>query len=483
MDLRIVERSLVVALAFALSVVIAAPARADNDNVANLHGHALNQALSEKLEEHGFTGEIESTLEDRLGRDVDEDLADLGRLLFFDTILGLNDDNSCAGCHSPGAGFGDTQSIAIGVENNGVVGPDREGPRNQRRSPVLTNVAFYKTLMWNSRFFPGSGDPFDNSQGFFFPAPEGTSLSGVPHLLTAQAFIPPTETVEMAGFDAPATHDGVRDEAAARVSAINAYRKLFDDHFPSVKSGGPVTYPMIAAAIAEFEFTLTFANAPIDRFARGKKSAMSTAEKRGALLFFGKAGCVSCHAVSGDSNEMFSDFQEHNIGIPQVVPFDDPAFSNVVFDGPDANEDFGREQFTGDPADRYKFRTSPLRNISVQPTFFHNGAYTDLEDAIRHHLDVYDWATSFTTDHLDADLQNPMGPLAPVLAGLDPLLQEPIELTEQEIGWLVEFVREGLLDPGAKPKNLRKLIPHHLPSGLPVHEFQVPHGGHGGCGD
>jgi cytochrome c peroxidase len=277
----------------------------------------------------------------------------------------------------------------------------------------------------------------------------------------------------MAGFSAPPTHDEVRDEAAARVDAIAAYRALFEAHFPSVADGGPVTYPMIAAAIAEFEFSLTLANAPIDRFARGQRSAMTTAEKRGALLFFGKAGCVSCHAVSGGSNEMFSDFQQHNIGIPQIVPFDDPAFSNVVFDGPDANEDFGLAQVTGDPADRYMFRTSPLRNIAVQPTFFHNGAYTDLEAAIRHHLDVYTWATAFTTDHLDADLQNPMGPLAPVLAGLDPLLQEPIELTEEEIGWLVAFVGDGLLDPRARPRHLKRLIPRSLPSGRAVHDFQI----------
>ena len=60
----------------------------------------------------------------------------------------------------------------------------------------------------------------------------------------------------------------------------------------------------------------------------------------------------------------------------------------MIFDGPGEDEDFGLEQVTGDPADRYKFRTSPLRNVALQPAFFHNGAFTRLEDAIRHHLDV-----------------------------------------------------------------------------------------------
>ena len=47
-----------------------------------------------------------------------------------------------------------------------------------------------------------------------------------------------------------------------------------------------------------------------------------------------------------------------------------------------------RLRAAGDPADRYMFRTSPLRNAALQPAYFHNGAFTKLEDAIRHHLDV-----------------------------------------------------------------------------------------------
>ena len=122
--------------------------------------------LTGRLQSLGFTGRIESTLSERLGRSLDPRLADTGRLLWFDTILGLNDDNACAGCHSPAAGFGDTQSIAIGIDSNRVVGPDRIGPRNQRRAPMVINNAFYPSLMLNDRFASLSGDPFDPSQGF-----------------------------------------------------------------------------------------------------------------------------------------------------------------------------------------------------------------------------------------------------------------------------------------------------------------------------
>ena len=144
---------------------------------AAANSDGLDSALVERLRQLGFTGNVEATLENRLGRPVDPARANLGRFLWFDTIAGLNNDNSCAGCHSPTRGFGDTQSIAIGIDNNGIVGPDRRGPRNQRRTPMAINTAFYPNLMWNSRFAALSDDPFDNSAGFLFPAPEALSRS------------------------------------------------------------------------------------------------------------------------------------------------------------------------------------------------------------------------------------------------------------------------------------------------------------------
>ena len=97
---------------------------------------------------------------------------------------------------------------------------------------------------------------------------------------------------------------------------------------------------MFGRAIAEFEFTLIFADAPIDRFARGDRHAMAEPEKKGALIFFGKGRCVQCHAVSGESNEMFSDFKMHVAGVPQIAPFFGVGKGNVIFDGPGDNEDF-----------------------------------------------------------------------------------------------------------------------------------------------
>ncbi len=465
----------------------------------------LDQQLTTALRGAGFTGRVEKSLPHRLGRPINRPLGDLGRLLWFDKSGGLHSDNTCGGCHSPATGFGDSQSIAIGIQNNNLVGPHREGPRNQRRTPAAINVAFYPKLMWNGRFAALSGDPFDNSAGFSFPLPEGTTRFPphdpiITHLLIAQGHMPPTELVEVAGYTGtrgtigprfdqfddglgsvvPAPdasgyrNEPIRQAVLERLNSTPAYRHKFGALFPEVAAGAPIDFSMFGRAIAEFEFTLVFTDAPIDRYARGDREAMSESQKRGALIFFGKGQCVQCHAVAGQSNEMFSDFQMHVIGVPQIAPAFGVGKGNVIFDGRGQNEDFGLEQVTGNRADRYKFRSSPLRNAALQPAFFHNGAFTRLEDAIRHHLDVRHSVRDYNpvSAGLDNDLTLPIGPMAPVLARLDPLLKTPLELRSDEFHDLVAFVRDALLDERARKENLCKLAPRTVPSGFSVLQFE-----------
>jgi cytochrome c peroxidase len=184
--------------------------------LASLSGLALADDAKEignlktVLKKHGFTGAVELSIPKELGRPLDPKRREIGRMIFFDNGLGLHKDNSCAGCHSPTHGMGDTQSIARGIQNDNIVGLLRQGPRNQRRTPTVVNTGFYPALMWNGRFSAVSGNPFDNSKGFLFPPPEGRGPEGIDlfgkgdsrfkHLLVAQAHIPFTETPEMAGF-------------------------------------------------------------------------------------------------------------------------------------------------------------------------------------------------------------------------------------------------------------------------------------------
>jgi cytochrome c peroxidase len=441
----------------------------------------LDAQLAAQLRARAFTGRIESALAARLGRPVDPRLANIGRLLWFDTVTGLHGDNTCAGCHSPTNGFGDSQPIAIGIDNNRIVGPDRAGPRNMRRAPMVINTGFFPALMWNGRFSALSDNPFDNRAGFLFPQPEGTSLSGEPHLLVAQAFIPPTERTEVAGFDFQGDNDAIRAEVARRLDQVPGYRREFGGVFPAVRAGNDIEFEMFARAIAEFEFSLTFADAPIDQYARGDLGALNDSEKRGALLFFGKARCVGCHSVAGASNEMFTDFREHAIATPQLVP----RTTNNQFDGAAADQDFGRQEVTGVPSDRYRFRTPSLRNVAVEAAYMHDGAFTSLVAAVRHHLDPAASLQAYdpVAQGLARDLVGPIGPTAPLLEALDPQLATPIRLSSAELDDLVVFVRDALLDERATPRELRKLVPQHVPSGNSTLTFgfdtlphPLPHG-------
>ena len=511
----------------------------------------LEDRLARVLKQVGFTGRVQESLEPRLGRRLDPKLVKLGRTIFFDNIMGLHRDNACAGCHSPAAGFGDSQSIAIGTDNNGIVGPGRTGPRNQRRAPLTINTVFSPSLMLNLRFVSRSGDPFDLSLGASVPLPVGGDTVWNPSsacfyatcfdprkmttLLTVQGHLPPTELIEMAGFTAEVPGDvdpalyhpshtvssgalsdtvpgpiagpngsppdsfdmsySIRQKVLDRFNANAEYVSRFGRIYPEA-GGGKITFAMIGAALAEFQMANTFANAPLDRFARGHRHALTESQQRGALLFFTRGNCVSCHGVAGASNEMFTDFENYVAGIPPIAPGGfglkpggdplnpDDFPGNFAFSGPAADEDFGREEVTGDPADRYKFRTSPLRNIALQAAFFHNGSFTRLEDALRYHLETLDLAPAYdaVAAGLDADLTVRKGPLQPVLDRLEPRIAAlgDLNLSPREFQDLLAFLRDGLLDPDARPEKLCKQIPETVPSGLKVLEFQgcpAPRGG------
>jgi hypothetical protein len=99
---------------------------------------------------------------------------------------------------------------------------------------------------------------------------------------------------------------------------------------------------------------------------------------------------------------------------------------------------------------------------------------TRIEDAIRHHLDVFDSARNYDPKKagVDKDLRYRLGPIEPVLARVDPLLRTPIHLSGGEFEALVKFVREALLDERATRKNLCTLIPDSVPSGYATMIFE-----------
>lgn len=370
----------------------------------------------------------------------------LGQALMFDKILSGNRDIACATCHHPTQSTGDGLSLSIGTGGVGL-GPGRSlgtgKPFIARNANPLFNLSQVDAMFWDGR--------------------ATTATPGIPAGLTSalavQAMFPVTDRDEMRGqvgeneLAAPADDDltGIWSLLMVRLTANPTYVSMFNAAFPDVPTD-QLGFQHAANAIAAFEASeMIRLNSPFDRYLAGDNAALTDAQKRGALLFFGQARCAVCHR-----GPLLSDFQFHSIGAPQVGPGKPP----------EAPLDFGRERVTGARQDRFQFRTAPLRNVAVTGPWTHSGAYTTLEAVVRHYINPAQAVQNYDPSQLDPRLQSQVHVQESIAAGLlqsiDPVLRQPNPLNPQEVGDLVEFLR-SLTDPNPAPA-----APPSVPSGLPV---------------
>ncbi len=142
------------------------------------------------------------------------------------------------------------------------------------------------------------------------------------------------------------------------------YESMFQTAFPS--NPNAITPANYAKAIEAYEATLN-TPAPFDRYLNGQPDALSEEQKQGLRLFM-EVGCVDCHSgklLGGESIEKFGVHGEY-----------------WKATGSDAR-DAGLFESTNKEGDRYRFRTSMLRNIEKTGPYFHDGSVATLTDAIR----------------------------------------------------------------------------------------------------
>ena len=280
---------------------------------------------------------------------------DLGRKLFFDRRLSINDTLSCATCHIPEQGFTNNElRTPVGVEGRSVL----------RNSPTLFNVAYQEHLFL-----------------------DGREIS-----LENQVWQPMTAHNEMA---APSIGYVIR-----KIRRMRDYEGRFEQAF----AGRGPDILTIGQALASYQRTLLAADSPFDRwYFGGRPDAVDDAVKRGFALFAGKAQCVVCHRV-GEDHALFIDHQFHNTGLgyAESRPGSEPAttrvqlapgvFTEVPRAAIDAvtqqrlPNDLGLYRVTEGPNDRWKFRTQTLRNIALTAPYMHNGRL----DTLREVIDFYD---------------------------------------------------------------------------------------------
>lgn len=395
----------------------------------------------------------------------------LGQLLFYDPILSGSRTVSCATCHHPD--FGTSDGLSLGLGDGGIgLGPKRRvdeknvpEQRVPRNSPGLFNLGASEFTV----FFHDGRLETDPRKPNGIRTPLGEDMvTGFQSALSAQAMFPVLSPDEMAGHYSESdvsiavrsgqlTHDGgAWDIIAKRVSDISEYNQMFKS---VLGDGREVDFTDIANVIADFiAFEWRADNSPFDVMLRDHV-ALPFGAKQGMYLFYGRAGCSTCHAGLFQTDHGF-----HAIAMPQIGPGKAARFE-------DHQRDEGRMRVTGNPDDAYRFRTPSLRNVALTAPYGHAGAYATLEAVIRHHLNpvgslnVYDREQALLPD-LDgasdwAVLEDPKS--------LDPIVSanelRRNSLSDGEINALIAFLN-ALTDPISKTGRLG--VPDTVPSGLEV---------------
>jgi cytochrome c peroxidase len=234
---------------------------------------------------------------------------ELGKMLFFDKRLSRDRSMSCATCHDPAKGFGDGRALAVGFGGKVLA----------RHSPTILNSAYNSSQFWDGR----AASLEEQAVGPIMAAAEMNMVS--------------------------------EQEVVARLSLATAYAERFRAAFgegPNLKN--------IARAIASFERTLVTPDSRFDRYLAGDKSALTEPEKRGLILFIGKASCSECHNGSNLADNKF-----HVLG----------RTANEA-------EDVGRYAVSKDEKDRGAFKTPTLRNVELTAPYTHNGVFKSLDEVI-----------------------------------------------------------------------------------------------------
>jgi cytochrome c peroxidase len=307
----------------------------------------------------------------------------LGRRLFYDRRLSHNDTISCAMCHVPEQGFTSNElATAVGIEGRTV----------RRNTPTLYNVAYARRLFHDAR---------------------ETSLE-------QQIWGPLLARNEMGNPSVGAVLE--------KIAGLEDYAQQFHEVFQK-----GLSMETLGMALASYERTLISGNSPFDRwYYRKEEGALTPAALRGLQLFNGKAGCAACHLLGGEY-ALFTDQKLHNTGIGFPASLEKlPAIRNILIapgtyinvdstaieDSAEAKSgDLGLYEITGNPDDRWKYKTPSLRNVALTAPYMHDGSLATLEQVVGFYN--------------QGGLRNEL---------LDPLIK-PLGLSGGEMSDLVEFLR------------------------------------------
>ncbi len=247
----------------------------------------------------------------------------LGKMLFYETLLSKDNSQACANCHVQIDGFSDKNQFSIGVDNL---------PGARQAMPVFNMAWHTNEFFWDGRA----------------------------NLLRDQALLPIQDPLEM-------------NETLDNVIQKLTNSEIYPDQFIKAFDTEEITSNYIALALEQFMLSIVSSNSKYDKYLAGEVE-LTDSEERGRLLFetefnpffpdMSGADCAHCH---GGAN------------------FENDQYMNNGLDTDAEITDIGREEVTGNPNDRAKFKVSTLRNIAVTAPYMHDGRFQTLEEVIDHY--------------------------------------------------------------------------------------------------
>ena len=258
----------------------------------------------------------------------------LGRRLFYDVRLSVNETLSCSSCHQQSKAFADGRKVSIGAT----------GELTPRNAPSLANVAWNPTYTWANPALVSLERQMEVPLFGEFPAEMGIN-------------------------------DRNRAEILTRLRSDPGYPDQFRAAFPD--SLDPVNFSNIIRAIATFERGIVSFDSKYDRYLQ-HRAVLSAAELRGKNLFFGEKG--ECHHCHGSFN--FNDQVVYEGARVVETPFHNTGLYNIDRRGGYPYPNRGLFEITGVAQDMGAFRAPSLRNVAVTGPYMHDGSIATLRQVL-----------------------------------------------------------------------------------------------------
>lgn len=284
---------------------------------------------------------------------VEDGKISLGKSIFFDSNLSNPIGQACVSCHSPETGFSDPlhRAVSQGAISN-IFG--------NRNAPSLAYNVFAP-----NRYYNTTDETFVG----------GLFLDGRSPSLQEQMIHPMLNPAEM--------NNSSVSQVINKIKNASYYPQIVALYGNSTFDEDILTY--VADALMKYETSseVNSFTSKYDYYLAGR-ATLTLEEKKGLVLFEGKAKCALCHVTEPDPIQkkvLFTDFTYDNIGIPRNP--NNPYYSQSSNPAGTSYADLGIGEIVSQPAHNGKFKVPSLRNVAISAPYFHNGSIETLEKAVR----------------------------------------------------------------------------------------------------